>query len=181
MKILCLESMWDEYNTLSVEPLLQILRMNYGIQYNIFRWISFADLQHFLSFVTDDDVIYIASHGEKGKLKSGEEVPNMLDLDGLAALLGDKVRDKVLHLASCSTLDIHHKTAEKFIRTIGAKAVSGYTTYTDWVPSAAMDLVYLDMLCTSNINKKTIDRFFDTYNDLILATGFALSLKARRF
>lgn len=180
MKIFCLESKWDDNNVLSVQPILDILRMNYGIQYNIFRWISFADLQHFCSFITDDDVVYIASHGDKGKLKSAEEVQNTLPLEGLAELFSGNLKNKILHLASCSTVDVHYKTLDKFVRDTGLKAVSGYTTYTDWVTSAAMDLVYLDLLCTTNLTKRAVETFFDKYNDLIVATGFSLSLKGKR-
>ena len=55
-------------------------------------------------------------------------------------------RNRIVHFASCSTLDVGKDDVGLFLRETGASAVSGYSKEVDWVEAATFDVLYLKQL-----------------------------------
>ncbi|HLT35387.1 MAG TPA: hypothetical protein VK034_03855 [Enhygromyxa sp.] len=66
-----------------------------------------------------------------------------MSLDQLAELLNGKCKGKIIHFGSCSTLDKHGRTLNAFLRRTGALALLGYRGTTDWLDSAAFEILLL--------------------------------------
>lgn len=90
-------------------------------------------------------ILYLGFHGEPGVLLVGEGRGRQreMTLDQLAELLGAKCKGKVIHFGSCSTLDVHGRTLNAFLRRTGALALFGYRGDTYWLDSAAFEVLLL--------------------------------------
>jgi hypothetical protein len=84
-------------------------------------------------------------HGEPGILRVGEGRGRQreMTLEQLADLLDGKCKGKIIHFGSCSTLDVHGNTLKSFLRRTGALALFGYRGTTDWLDSAAFEVLLL--------------------------------------
>ncbi len=89
------------------------------------------------------EMVYLAFHGEPGRLWVGEEG---ISLDRLAELLGDACRGRVVHFGSCSTMRLSPDRLAEFKARTGAVAVSGYTKDIDWLESCAFELMLIGAL-----------------------------------
>ncbi len=66
-------------------------------------------------------IVHLAFHGNPGKLWVGDD---HVDLEGLANLLGEACRDRVVHFGSCSTMRVSAARLAAFKERTGAVAVS---------------------------------------------------------
>lgn len=151
--VFCLESVWADNTNLprqSVYPLLEIIQMAYNIKISHLNCNTLEEFQHNLSLANRKyGILYLAFHGRPGKLLINE---TELTLDGLAELMGAKFKRCGVHFASCSTLGITKTAIKNFIEKTGVSFVSGYTKSVYWIPSAAVDLVYLDSIISNFSN-----------------------------
>ncbi len=88
-------------------------------------------------------VVYLAFHGEPGKLCVGEET---LDLERLGEIMGDACRGRVVHFGSCLTMRVCEERLRAFKQRTGAAAVSGYTRTVDWLESCTFEMVMIGAL-----------------------------------
>lgn len=162
-RILCLEGAWDDELTSrsSVRPMLELLERTGRIEF-VHRDVGTrAELEYYLERWTDDDpsvssyrTLYLAFHGsvsagavgmERTLSISGAE-GGEISLRELASILKDGLRGVVVHLGSCSVLAESDEVLSQFVADTGIKAIAGYTNDVDWMPSAAMDLLFFDAI-----------------------------------
>ena len=55
-------------------------------------------------------------------------------------------KNRVIHFASCSTLDVESQELSEFVDLTEASAVSGYKLDVDWAESTAFELNYLQSI-----------------------------------
>jgi len=72
---MCLESRWYKRNPITVQPLLETLRLINGIHYSHFPCNSEDELKRHLSIIPSEKngVLLIASHGERGNVSFSEK------------------------------------------------------------------------------------------------------------
>lgn len=162
-RVFCLEGDWEGELTAksSVRPMLELLDGLRVIEFVHKDIGTRAELAHYLRLWAEDDssvseyyTLYLAAHGTETEALSGWERALRLSdaqdgdvsLRDLASMLGRDCSDVVLHLGSCSLLAESDALLADFCRTTGIKALSGYTTDVEWIPSAAMDMLFLSQI-----------------------------------
>lgn len=162
-RILCLEgdSEADLTSATSVRPMLELLRDVADVEFVHKDIGTRTELEHYLRRWTTDDssveqflTLYIALHGTKKASLSGWERAliishaddGVVSLRELATMLGDGLAGVVVHLGSCSVLKEEEKLLKDFCRTTGIAALAGYTTDVEWMPSAALDLLFFSSI-----------------------------------
>lgn len=158
--ILCIESDWSESIDLpkqSVYPLLELIQMEYKIKILHLNCNTFEEFQHDLNLANRKyGIIYLAFHGKPGKLLIQNKE---ITLDELAEIMKKKFTRCGIHFASCNTLNVPKTAIQNFIEKTGVSFVSGYKKSVYWIPSAAVDLVYLDYIISNFGNpEKAVER-----------------------
>jgi len=147
-EVFCLESQWDVSSDLprqSVLPLMNVLNASYTEAQ--VSYLSCNTREEFLYNLGLSKgrygILYISAHGRAGEIElhSGN-----LTLDEIAKAMGKKFRRCGVHFASCSTLNIEEAVAKKFIKDTSVSFISGYSKDIFWIPSAGVDLTYLDFM-----------------------------------
>jgi hypothetical protein len=128
--IFCLEGDWtkDLKNTQSIKSALDFLYHNIDIKYIHRNCATSEQMKYYLEKFTQKKydsytICYLAFHGKPNTLLVGKEI---ISLDELAEMVGDKLKYKIVHLGSCETLfrnvpaikkDYNHrKTNENILR-----------------------------------------------------------------
>ena len=145
--VFCLEGEWetDLRKRDSVLPVLELLE-----RLDQIKWIhrdvaTIAEAEYYLKKwsqrrYVDYEVLYLATHGDKGKLYWGPRVS--MTLDELAEILGDSAKGCWVYLGSCLTL-FNEREVRRFVEQTGVKAVLGYRKEVDWIESASFDVILL--------------------------------------
>lgn len=182
MRIFCIESRWEEGSKQSVEPILQIIKDNYDVDYKLHHYDTFQEFEEICNLIEkDDDIIYIAAHGDKGVIKRLGENSEQLPLARLAEILKPFSSGKSIHLASCNTLDVSQDISDKFIQDTECRLLTGYFKEVNWVESSAMDILLLDSLVSNQLDTEEDGYNFVTrYSSLINSVGFAIAMLVRR-
>jgi hypothetical protein len=164
--IFCIEGdWWGVKDSTTVEPVLQLLR---SVGYLAVPYIhrnagTHEEFKHYLQKWTTKGlqkypILYLGFHGEPGVLRIGEGRgrKSHVSLDDVAELLAGKCKGKIIHFGSCSTLDVHGHKLNAFRRRTGALAVLGYRTSTDWIESAAFEVLLLGEMQSFSFTKQGI-------------------------
>lgn len=150
-RLFCLEeSVWDDATGLSdqtsVLPTLELLqRMGMLSEFVHRHCVGNPELNAYLERRLSDrrmrsyGTLYLAFHGTGRGL---DVTGGNLSLDVLAERIGT-LQDGVLHLGSCSVLRGNRDAAQRFLRSTGARLVTGYERDVDWLDSAALDTAWL--------------------------------------
>ncbi len=88
-------------------------------------------------------IFYLAFHGVPNGLKLSPKT--ILSLEELAEMAENKLRNKIVHLGSCETLNINKKNIKKFLQTTGALCISGFKKEVPFVSSTIFDVLYFEM------------------------------------
>jgi hypothetical protein len=117
-------------------------------------------------------ICYLAFHGDPELIYLTKK--ETVHLDEIAEMIGDSMKNKIIHFGSCSTLSIHKKKILSFLKKTNALAVSGYTSDVDFLPSSMFDMLFFEM-CQQYRNITCIDRDMKLYyGKLIKQLGFRL-------
>ena len=170
--IFCLERLWfprvetDDNHRSSVSPLLNILGMEYGIRHIRFDCGTIEEFTYRIkrSHKRGFDTLYLAYHGEKGKIKLEN---GMLSLEKLSSIFGRRFEGWHIHFAACSALNTDPKKIIRFKRKTGASLITGYTKDVYWINSLSLELGVFSYL----IDKKPLHI---SYNGLIEEKGFVI-------
>ena len=149
--IFCLETVWyDSKDQTSIRPVLELLRDSYlgvpfihrnavtldAFKYHVAEWLG-EDSKEF-------PILYLAYHGDAGYLQLNEDTG--LKLPEIARILRGGCENRLVHFASCSTLNVSDDELACFADETAASAVSGYKKEVDWSASTAFELMYLESL-----------------------------------
>jgi hypothetical protein len=172
-RIFCLEeSVWDERlgltDVTSVLPTFELLqRMGIVDQfvhrsvYGAPEFASYMEARPKGRLLRSYGTLYLAFHGNRDGLSVGTETVN---LDRLGELIGS-FDGGVLHLSSCSVLT--EETAKRFLKSTGARLISGYNRRVSWLDSITLETALLGYLASSSELADGIREFRERYDSLI--------------
>ena len=151
--IYCLEGNWFGQNDkTTVEPVLRLLETVRHLQVPYLRKdvatrgeFEFRLKEWGKASFKNYPILYLSFHGNPGEIELGQGESGF-KLNELATGLEDACSGRIIHFGSCSTLDLHGNTLNRFLRRTGALAVCGYKRDVDWVSSTAFDLLFLGAL-----------------------------------
>lgn len=149
--VFCVEGEWDPdlRKRRSVLPVLDLLERLGEIK-AIHRDVSSnAEAEGYLRKwaqrrYDDYPMLYLATHGDKGKLLWGKRGESMT-LANIADVLGDSASGCWIYLGSCLTL-FNEPEINDFVAQTGVEAVLGYRKSVDWIESAAFDVILLSRM-----------------------------------
>lgn len=167
--IFCLEGEWnaDLRKRQSVEPLLAFLEST-GLVKAIHRDVAtVAEVRRYLKLwrqqrYNDYCVLYLAAHGDKGKIWWSSR--NTSTLEELAEALDDTANGCYVYFGSCLTL-FNRDDVMNFVESTGALGVLGYRAEVGWLESAAFDVILLPWIANHHGRPKTL------YNALMKKHG----------
>ena len=159
--IFCLETVWnDSKDQTSIRPVLELLRDYLGVPFIHRHAVTLDAFEHHVAEWLGEDskefpILYLAYHGDAGSLalkdkqhKDKQHKDKRLNLPEIASILREHggCKNRLVHFASCSTLNVKEDELACFASEIAASAVSGYEKEVDWLASTAFELMYLESL-----------------------------------
>lgn len=168
--IFCLEtySWFKNKDRTSVEPLLELLkRMGKIIGYFDYLRRDVAtrsEFEYFLNEYFHDQyknypILQLSFHGSDDPpsifLGDGEQI----SLDDLARMIDGRCSKRVVYFGSCSTMNTHGATLNKFMRNTGALAIFGYREDVDFLQSTAFEALILGRLQKVSFTKQGMKKF----------------------
>lgn len=164
--IFCLETVWyDSEDQTSIRPLLEMLRDCYlevpfihrnavtldAFRHHIAEWLSLDP--------TKFPILYLGYHGETDflqlrppRIEGGHHKDDLIDTQLSLPEVADILHglggceNRLVHFASCSTLDVSDDDLALLVDAVEASAISGYGEEIDWLASTAFELNYLQSL-----------------------------------
>lgn len=122
----------------------------------------------------------IAFHGDKGEFKVGKE---LVTLDDLAELLGEKCEGCVIYFGSCDTMRVDRRLLQKFMEQTKIIAVLGYKSSVSWLQSAAFEIQMLYHFSQENLDVKGLGKIkssiFDDTKHLAKELEFRMEINER--
>ena len=167
--VFCLEGHWKGIKDKStVEPVLRLLGglSDYQTLYRHYNVGTREELDFYLTkwcgtFFDDYPILYLAFHGDKGKLFVGERRDSALSLEDVAARLNGSCKGRVVHLGTCSTVGVHGRDLNKFLARTEALAVCGFTKEVDMLESAAFETLLFGSRQYASFRQSASMRKFD--------------------
>ncbi|MYF10429.1 MAG: hypothetical protein F4229_05510 [Gammaproteobacteria bacterium] len=157
--VFCLEAghWFGKKDRSSVEPMLRLLEgvKGWQIPYEHRTVATKPELEYWLKHYLSPTykthpLLYLAFHG--GGANEWEESGIFLPedkwvlLSELAEMIEGRCANRVIHLGSCSVMKTDKRRLNTFLKRTGALAVCGYQTDTDWMLSAAFDMLILTIV-----------------------------------
>ncbi len=105
-------------------------------------------------------IFYLAFHGVPNGLKLGQKT--ILTLDELGDMAENKLKNKILHLGSCETLNIDKRYIKKLLKKTGALCVSGFKKEVPFVSATIFDVLYFEM-CQYYKKMDSIEKYMKLY------------------
>jgi hypothetical protein len=159
--IYCIENDWwnNPKRKSTVEPILRVLWDHNKVPY-VRRDVSTDSelefhLREWASSAFDGyPFLYLALHGSEGEIgiRKKRKVENIryhfdkVDLAWLQNVLANKCSGRIIMFASCSTLGVHGRRLQTFLKKTGAKAVLGYEDEVDWLEATTFELALLSKI-----------------------------------
>lgn len=179
-RVLCLEesSWWGRLSDpTTVLPTLELLHRAGTVEEFVHRHaFGSAEFEEYMKWRKKDrrvrtyGTIFLAFHGSAKGLAVGEDT--VLSFSNLEELFGD-VPGAVIHLATCSMLKNGEQGAKAFLRSTGAKAVTGYDRSVDWLDAAVLDVAWVGHLARYKEVGTALRLFKTRYASLIDHLGWA--------
>jgi len=179
--IFCLEGDWwkTPHKRTTVEPLFALLRSAEGweVPYKHRDVATRTEFEHYLKVWQQANhdafpILYLAFHGEEGRLIVGADErlkESTVDLDWLEQNIDVRGKNRMLYIGACSTLELHGKRINRFLKNTGINAVCGYRGYIDWMESTTFDLLMISSLC--GLQTVTPTRIYNKYEDVRALVG----------
>lgn len=210
--VYCIETVWfDAGSNMSMRPVLDYLQARFNTPYvhrnAITRDEFLAHLNIWSSFRTaakdiQYPILLLSYHGTTDGIVLREVDESELEWDEEREIdvypdecfvslheIADTVEsceNKVVHFASCSTVDVGNDVVESFLDSTDASAVSGYREEVDWGDALAFDMLYLEKVQLAPHKRLTPKRMKEVsdalkewpYSALREALGFSLRVPA---
>lgn len=176
--IFCLEGEWSTSmrDKSSVLPLLHLLRDRARIDF-VYRDVGTPEE---LRFYADRwgqrqydrfRIGYFAFHGSEERLHIGR---TDVSLTELGEILRNRATGRSIHFGSCETVVNYDGAVDRFLKVTRARCVSGYVQDADWIPSAALDLLFFEALAYWR-RLDTVERYMKRdCGSLVKALGFRM-------
>jgi hypothetical protein len=163
--IFCLEGDWwnDYKRPTSVAHGLALLNSVEHIRY-IHRDVAtpselaFDLTKWLLKKHVDYPILYLAFHGEEGRLRVGDQrrAGGELDFAWFEQKIAGRGRGRMLYFGSCSTMNMPGRRLDLFLRNTKLEGVLGYGCDIDWADSMTMDIFLLSRLATRKLTASSI-------------------------
>jgi hypothetical protein len=175
--IACLESLWDTdvENKLTVVPMLELIaRINY-VRFTHLTCNTLNELEFNLRSLPrgrNYRILYLAFHGDPGEIQLGDGT--CIPLEKLASMMARRFAGWIVHFGACGVLEVPNADLSEFYRQTEVAMMIGYRNNIDWVESAAMDLILLDLLQRYR-SLGAMRRYVRiTYPDMVRKTGLTI-------
>lgn len=147
--------------------------------YHLDRWIETKPSEY--------PILYLGYHGDAGNIFLREDevsfnLDTKIEFGQISEFLAGVCKNRVVHFASCGTLDVSPEEAEDFLKETRASSVSGYAEdEVDWIEAMAFELLFLRRMqrgggksLTPTVMKKCRDDISQTspYAELSEHLGF---------
>lgn len=169
-KIACLEGDWGDWY--SVTPLLQLLKSYRRVGYVHYRCRSLGRLRRKIRQLGRSkgyDLIYLAFHGRPGTISTNYDD---VTLEELAEICGTRLRGRVIHFGSCSTLRCEPERVIRFLQATQVSMVTGFDKKVDWIEAAAFELAYFDLWQEYKMTKSFDASLRQRFRDLVDRLGY---------
>jgi len=162
--IFCLEGQWQEdlrkKNT--VRPILELLELNANVPYIYHDCATIAEFEFFLkkwrlAKYTKYPILYLAFHGGENGIWISDD---FINLTKIGELLKNKCKNRIIVLASCSTVNIQKSRMEIFLEKTQALAVCGYRLIVPWITATAFELMLLSTLQENTFDGRGIKAIY---------------------
>ena len=164
--IFCLEtySWFKRKDRTSVEPVLELLK---GMGYCDYLRRDVATRDEFKYFINQyfrDEyknypVLQLSFHGSDDPPSIFLGNDKQISLDDLAEMIKGRCSKRVIYFGSCSTMNMHGATLNKFMRNTEALAIFGYREEVDYLQSAAFEALILGSLQEVSFTKQGVQKF----------------------
>jgi hypothetical protein len=191
--IFCLEGdWWNDFNQKStVKPILKLLSQggNASVPYvhrdvgtvEEFRYYCRRWAQRGVG--RQYPILYLAFHGSPSSLCVGDQRKSdaTVSLDELAAILGNQLHGRLVHFGACGTLRTDHRNIQRFLRSTGAIAASGFRQDVDWLYSAVFEVLLFEVFVRRHLSRtgaKAIQReLFDDHASMCRRLDFRFVIR----
>ncbi len=172
--IASLESLWysDSEESVTVIPILEIVSRMHEIKYSHLTCNTKTEFKYNLNLLRnkpDYGILYLAFHGEPRKIILASHIS--ITLETLSDYMGEDFASWTVHFGACSTIDTDTSYLSSFIQSTGVSMVSGYTKHTDWIESAAMDLLLFQQLQHHKDMHTLWHQLNEQYGEFVSRTG----------
>ena len=162
--VFCLEGFWygDYKDLISVTPVLELVGKHSNMPFVHHRCNTRAEFEYSINrwktkvFCSKYPILYLGFHGEPGFIKVGKEKVTLVDLGNI---IGNNCSRSIIHFGSCSTLNLNKTRVQNFMDQTGVLGVMGYKRDVDWLPSAAFEMLLLDLLQTNPFDSTGMKAF----------------------
>ena len=164
--IFCLEtySWFKRKDRTSVEPILELLK---GMEYCDYLRRDVAtrnEFEYFLNEYFRDEyknypILQLSFHGSDDPPSIILGNDKQISLDDLAKMINGRCSKRVIYFGSCSTMNVHGATLNKFMRNTEALAIFGYREEIDYLQSAAFEPLILGSLQEVSFTKQGVQKF----------------------
>ncbi len=171
--IVCLESHWDfqiEHRK-SVFPLIQLTANAHRIKsVHLTSNVAEEFLYNLVlaRSVRGYGILYLAFHGKPGKIFLND---GALEIEWVGEFMERRFKDWIVFFDSCGTLKLEKKRVLHFLRSTGVLMVLGFRKEVDWMESAAVDLLLMNLIQEYKDMRVFWDRFRKRYRNLVKRTG----------
>lgn len=164
--VFCIEGFWygDHRDKTTVFPILDLANRYYNVPFIHHRCGTMEEFVFSIkrwqtkSFHKKYPLLYLAFHGEEGKIVIGKEE---VTLEQLQEMIGEKCEGTVIYFGSCETLNIDRRRLISFMNKTKTLALLGYKKEVDWLVSASFDIMLLYHLQQHPFDSKGIEKIFD--------------------
>jgi len=120
------------------------------------------------------DILYLATHGEKGALNFNELIDVMDFFVNNGDFKAGAFKDKIVHFGSCLTLKMREDDIIKLKTFTQARIISGYTKSIDFLDSTLFDVLYFNACSKYKIKNRLQDHLAKRYKGFSNDLGFVM-------
>ncbi len=168
--IFCLEGLWhdDLRKRSTVEPILDLLGLNSDIPFLHSDCATEAELIFYLNKWKAPEyyrypILYLAFHGTESGILLNDKA---FTIDQLSSELKGKCKNRVILLASCSSVKTDRRNLKRFLRETKALAICGYRKIVPWIQATAFELILLSAMQENSLDGRGIDAIVKRVNEI---------------
>lgn len=120
----------------------------------------------------DYEIIYLVMPGGPNNIQINNY---FYSIEEIAELFEGKMKGKVIHFANNKVLDLSDEESQYFLDITGARAISGYGSTIEEIPSyRTLDIAFFSLFQENNDLKEVVEELFQKYYDLAKMLDFRL-------